>query len=69
MSNLTSRTIAGGLMTLLGLFLIVLPLFASLEEAWFAPLIYGVPLLILGLFLLFNSKEDKIERIKSRRKK
>lgn len=67
MGNLTSRTLTGGVMTALGLFLVVLPLFAGAEAlfAW----IYGIPLLILGLFLLFNSKEDKIEGIKSRRKK
>jgi hypothetical protein len=27
-------------------------------------LIYGVPVLIIGLFILFNKKEDDIEQIK-----
>ena len=30
-------------------------------------LIYGVPLLILGLFILFNKKEDEVERRKDRK--
>jgi len=27
--------------------------------------IYGVPMIILGLFIFFNQKEDEIEKIKS----
>ena len=68
MSNLTSRTITGGFMTSLGLVLIAFVIFDNSEFRWWV-LFYGIPLIILGLFLLFNSKEDKIERIKSRRKK
>lgn len=32
-------------------------------------LIYGIPLLILGIWMLANKKEDVIEPIKKRRKK
>ena len=31
--------------------------------------VYGIPILIMGLYILFNDKEDEIERIKSKRKK
>jgi membrane-bound ClpP family serine protease len=68
MSNLTSRTITGGIMTMLGLILIIVPFIYFGFETLFA-WIYGVPLLIIGLFILFNQKEDKIERIKHGRKK
>lgn len=31
------------------------------------PLFYGIPILILGFFVLFNKKEDDIEEIKTKR--
>jgi len=65
--NLISRTVTGAIMIVLGLVLTLLPVVAGVGAfiAW----IYGIPLLILGLIIFFNKKEDKIERIKSRRKK
>jgi len=66
--NLISRTVTGAIMIVLGLVLTVLPFFiegAGIFWIW----IYGIPILILGLIIFFNSKEDKIEGIKSRRKK
>ncbi len=59
MSNLTSRTITGTVLVLGGLVLIIVSLFKLLFL-----LIYGIPLFIIGLFILFNKKEDKIEEIK-----
>lgn len=61
--NKTSRTITGITMILLGLVLTVVAFF----EAFFI-LIYGVPLLIVGIVILLNKKEDEIEQIKSRRR-
>lgn len=57
--NTVSRTISGSVMIVIGLFLIGIS-----YRAKFIPLIYGIPLLILGFFILFNKKEDKIEQIK-----
>ncbi len=66
--NTTSRTITGLAMILLGIILIVVAFF----EALFV-LIYAIPLIIIGIFILFNKGEDKIEGIKKtksvRRKK
>jgi len=31
-------------------------------------LIYGIPILIIGIFILFNKKEDNIEKIKTKSK-
>ena len=45
-------TLGGAILTILGFFIIV-------------TLFYGIPLLILGIFLLFNNKEDNIEGIKT----
>ncbi len=59
--NTISRTITGILATLLGLYLIALSI---LEDPWI--LIYGIPILIIGIFIFFNKKEDKIEEIKAR---
>ena len=64
MTNLTSRTITGGIMIFVGAFLIGVSFFTL-----FVPLIYGIPLFIIGIFILFNKKEDKIEEIKNRKKK
>lgn len=61
--NLISRTITGILTIMLGVFLTAIAIFS---EIWI--LIYGVPILIIGFFILFNKKEDVIEGIKSRSK-
>jgi len=57
--NLVSRTITGGAMIVLGLVLIGLAFFSALFI-----LIYGIPILIIGVFIFLNKKEDKIEQIK-----
>lgn len=59
--NLISRTITGVIGILLGIFLIVL----SFLFEW-SIVFYGVAILIIGLFILLNWKEDKIEQIKSK---
>ena len=64
--NLISRTITGVVMVAFGLFLIGLSFVVEVDALW-ATLIYGVPIFILGLFILFNKKEDKIEKIKRRK--
>jgi len=60
--NTTSRTITGTLAIILGLFLIIFSIF---KELWI--LIYGIPILIIGIFIFFNKKEDNIEKIKGRK--
>jgi hypothetical protein len=50
-----SRTITGIVCVILGLILTFTIIGA----------IYGVPLIIIGLFIFFNQKEDEIEKIKS----
>ena len=57
--NVLSRTITGGIMILVGLILICVAFF---KVVWV--LIYGVPIFIIGFFILLNKKEDKIEEIK-----
>ncbi len=57
--NIISRTMTGIVAIILGLFLTGLSIF---EELWV--LVYGIPILIIGFFILFNKKEDKIEEIK-----
>ena len=62
--NIVSRTIAGAVMIFSGTILIVLPFFLS-ENASFFMWIYGMPLFIIGCFILFNKREDQIEQIRS----
>ena len=60
--NTISRTITGIFSIFLGLFLIKVSI---LENFWM--LIYGIPILIIGIYIFFNKKEDDIEKIKSRK--
>jgi len=62
--NTISRIVTGIIAILLGLFLIIF----YLSEDFFV-LVYGVPLIIIGIFILLNKKEDHIEEIKSKRGK
>lgn len=62
--NIVSRTITGILMIVVGLVLIIVSFF----NLWFL-LIYGIPLFIIGFFVLFNKKEDYIEPIKIKNQK
>ena len=62
--NIISRTITGICTIVLGMFLVVLSFMES-----FVIMIYGLPILILGFFILFNTKEDEIEEIKSNKVK
>ena len=57
--NFISRTITGLIGILLGIFLIIISI---LKDPWI--LIYGIPILIIGIFIFFNKKEDNIEKIK-----
>ena len=64
--NLVSRTITGIVMIALGLFLMVLSFFVEADALW-ATLVYGIPIFLIGFYILFNKKEDKIEKIKRRK--
>jgi len=57
--NIISRSIVGGILIVGGLGIIVFSFFSG-----FFILAYGVPILIVGIIILFNKNEDKIERIK-----
>jgi hypothetical protein len=63
--NTLSRTLTGGLMVSLGIFLLGL----SLVLGILYPLIYAIPILIIGIFVLFNKKEDEIEQIRKTKTK
>jgi len=62
--NTLSRTITGTLAIILGLGLIITGFFIS---PIFPFLFYGIPVLIIGIFILLNKKEDDIETIKNQR--
>lgn len=62
--NILSRTITGGAMILIGLVLIILSFFTM-----FVPLIYGIPVFVIGLIIFFNRGEDDIEQIKKEGKR
>ena len=56
------QMLVGVIMGVIGLFLIGLSFFVK-EAPWVA-LIYGIPILIIGIVIFFNKKEDNIEQIK-----
>ncbi len=64
----TSSLITGIVMVVLGFILIIVPIFYS-EVPAFVFLMYGIPLFIIGIFILFNRKEDSIEERKDLLKK
>jgi len=55
----SSRLIIGLLFLLAGIFFSVLAIFT----VWLM-IVYGIPLIIIGIVILFNKNEDKIERRK-----
>jgi len=59
-----SQLIIGIVFTLGGLALTIVSFFVGLFL-----LIYGLPILVIGIVVLLNKKEDVIEPIKKRRKK
>ena len=52
-------------MIIIGIGLGLILLLVETEGAWVS-LIYGVPILIIGIVILFNKGEDKIERRKDK---
>lgn len=58
-----SAKITGIIMIIVGFILILVPFLFSFGEAWFVSWIYGIPLFLIGLFVLLNKNEDKIEEI------
>jgi hypothetical protein len=61
-----SQLITGMILLLGGLIMILFSFFQT-GEILFVLLFYGIPILIIGVVILFNSKEDKIEQIKKRK--
>jgi len=61
----TGQLITGVLLVLIGAVLSVIPLLKikTLFFLW----IYGIPLLIIGIVILLNKNEDKIETIKNKK--
>jgi len=61
MNHILSRIIIGVFITLGGGFLIGVGIF---NEPW--AFLYGVPIFVIGIIILFNKKEDTIEQIKKK---
>jgi len=59
------QLIAGLFLSVLGFVLIFVALFSRFGGGGLISLIYGIPSLIVGLFILFNRKEDSIEKLKA----
>jgi len=60
--------VSGITLVLIGIFLIMIPFFVT-NKVTFITWIYGIPLLIIGILILFNiEKEDKIEEVKYSKK-
>jgi len=52
-----------GLIMVIGGFILILMSFLLKENNVKFLIIYAIPLIIIGLFILLNKKEDKIEQI------
>jgi membrane-bound ClpP family serine protease len=60
------QLVSGLALVLMGIGLICVPFFVSQPFTFFT-LLYGIPLLILGIFILANKKEEEIEKIKTQK--
>jgi len=60
------QLISGVVLMLIGIALICVPFFVSQPFTFFT-LLYGIPLLIIGIFILVNKKEEEIEKIKTQK--
>ena len=60
--NIISRGIVGTIFIFGGSIISFIAFFAF-SGKFFGALIYGIPLIIIGFFILFNKKEDQIEQI------
>lgn len=62
--NILSRTISGIIIIIIGIYLSFFS-YLSITENW-PMFIWGVVLIVLGFVILFNKKEDDIEKIKEK---
>ena len=53
---------------LVGVILIALTLIFGVKNGAFVMLVYAIPILIVGLYILLNKNEDKIEQIREAKK-
>ncbi len=60
--NIISRTISALVFLLIGFFLSIYSL--RMQVVSWILLFYSIVLIVIGIFILFNKKEDKIEEIK-----
>ena len=58
--NLTSRTLTGGLIVVVGFVFMGFSIYLNT----LMPFVYGIPIILLGLYIFFNRNEDKIEKRK-----
>ncbi len=64
-----SRTITGLIIIMLAIWFIVFVGFVDGPKIDYVAIIFGISFLFIGGFLLFNKKEDEIEKIKDQNKK
>lgn len=57
-----TRQIIGLIIALIGIILLIIGIFVGAGAVVFL-LIYGIPLIIIGLVIFFNKHEDKIDQI------
>lgn len=63
------QLISGLILSIGGVVLLAVFFFSGFKGGSWVALIYGLPALILGIFILLYKKEDKIEQIKKVRVK
>ena len=66
--NTLSRTIAGVVALIFGVYMII-SMIIEKPEGWYWIVAYGVFFIVIGLFIFFNKKEDDIEEIKNNKDK
>ena len=64
--NTLSRNLTGIITSLIGIILLSFPFI--MDKKGFIFWVYGLPLLIIGILIVLNKKEDQIEQIKTKRR-
>mgnify|MGYP006279190491 CR=1 FL=1 len=67
--NTISRTITGGVIILFSAGFALFAGFTDGPGVDYSAILIGGSFLIIGIFILFNKKEDEIEKIKSQKNK
>lgn len=64
-----SQAISGIAFLVFGIVMLLIGVFTNFIQGGFVSIIIGIPAFLIGIFILINKNENKIEQIKSERRR